>query len=125
MIQPCLIVLAAVPSWARVIVSASPTWPVIRTISAFVGVIAPNGQTVALKGKPENSVPVPTVTVSVVPDVAGDGAVTTRLQALFGCWSNEIYSCLSFGLLSVNPGAATPTTQTILPSEPYWPGIQP
>jgi ABC-type multidrug transport system permease subunit len=85
MIQPCLMTLATVLSWARVIVSVSPTTFVMRTISALVGVIAPKGQTVASNGNPEKSEPVPAVTVRVVPDVAGDGAVTTRLQTLFGC----------------------------------------
>jgi hypothetical protein len=55
---------------------------VTRTISLFAGVgSVAAGQMVALNGTAGNLVPWPAVTTREVPEVAGDGAVATRLTA--------------------------------------------
>ena len=75
---------ALVPSCARVIVNASVDMAVTRTISAFEAVGSElAGYKTALNGTDGNLLPSPLVTCNEVPDVAGEGAVATRLAAKF------------------------------------------
>jgi hypothetical protein len=75
-------VRADVDSWVLVIVRVSVEIAVTLTISEFVDVApALAGAIVALNGAVGNRAPCPAVTTSEVPDVAGDGAVATRLLA--------------------------------------------
>ena len=84
MIHPSPIEHAAEPSCARTIVNVSVEIPVTRTTSRNPGIdeggIQP-GTTTALNGTAGNSAPSPALTVNVVPLVAGDGGVTTELNA--------------------------------------------
>ena len=82
--SPTMIDLADEPSCVRAIVNVSVEIIVTLTISAFVEFdCTPVGHTVALNGGVGNLVPCPAATTSVVPEVAGDGAVATEDKAKF------------------------------------------
>lgn len=92
--SPTMIDRALEPSWARVIVRVSPTMAVTRTISALVvrGCVL-IGQTVALNGVAGKRVPWPPVTIRDVPELAGLGAVATRLYAKLAWASGKGRPC--------------------------------
>ncbi len=76
--SPTATAMALEPSWARVIVSTSPTTAVTRAISAFVlSGMAPAGQIVTSYGVVANRSPSPVATVRDVPLSAGEGATAT------------------------------------------------
>ena len=80
-VSPTMTDRAGLDSCARTIVNTSPPAGVILTISALVGSGLDPGKMTAL---PEvNREPCPAVTVNVVPDVAGDGAVATADRVKF------------------------------------------
>jgi hypothetical protein len=88
--SPTKIVRAVELSTARVNVSTSPTCPVtVATSELDADGLVFAGQIVTLNGNSENFVPCPVVTVSVTPEIAGDGATATLLSAKFGCLLND------------------------------------
>jgi len=83
--SPTTMLLAEDPPCARVIVSVSPAIAVTSTISALEDDgCDPVGKMVALNGGVPNRDPWPDVTVSDVPEDAGEGAVATVLRVAAG-----------------------------------------
>jgi hypothetical protein len=79
--SPTTMLRAVVPSCARVIVSVSFVTAVTSTISALeANGCEPVGKMVTSNGGVGNRDPWPAVTVSDVPEDAGDGAVATVLK---------------------------------------------